>query len=304
MHSEQVAVLGSKDLRKEFAALSVYGRFPEEIQELLGDPETLLDPTLVRKVLSYTTLNSIICQILHSDPASDSMLRIVYPDRKDQPIPPERWLDILLSRSLSGQALRNRLDVCSKLLVKEYFRPVARGVDLGGGSGSYFFEAAKITKPLPEGLVHEVVDLDPEALSVARMRVQDSGLEKYLRTREVNFMFSKNFPAPQDRFDYAVLIGVLCGMDHETAVRCLKAARQHVKPCGRILAATLLQQAFDEDPTTFWLLCCIGGWQLRPKSEEEVISIFVEANWTIEKVFSERASQPGQYAIVLANNKE
>lgn len=303
MHSEQVAVLGSRDLKKEFEALSVYGRFPKEVGELLGDPETLLNQTLVQKVLSYTTFVSIICKILYSNPASDSMLRIVYPDRKDQPIPPERWLDILLSRSLSGQALRDRLDVCSKLLVQEFFRSGARGVDLGGGSGSYFFEAAKIIKPIPAGLVHEVVDLDPEALSEARMRVQDSGLEKYLLTREANFMSSKSFPASHNLFDYAVLIGVLCGMDHDTAVRCLIAARQHMKHGGRLLAATLLQQAFDEDPTTFWLLCCIGGWQLRPKSNHDVSSIFAEAGWTVTKVLSERASAKGQYAIVLAVNK-
>lgn len=299
-YSEKVAALGELDLRVNFTRLDVFHRFPEEVGVLLGDPETLRNETLKQSVLSYTTTVSLICYILHHNPASDSMLRIVYPDRNSQPIPPDRWLDLLLSRSFSGQALRDRLDLCSGLLAREYFRSNTRGVDLGGGSGSYFFEAARLGS-LPTGLLHVVIDLDPEALAAARWRVQSDGLALFFQTLEANFM--KNFPAADKLYDYAVLIGVLCGMDHETAVRCLVAARKYMKPGGKILAATLLQRAFDEDPVTFWLLCCIGGWQLRPKSDEEVLNVFAEAGWTVESVLSERASDPGQYAIIQAVNK-
>jgi len=287
--SPQVAILGHQQI--DFSDLEW---MPEDIRRMLGDPIGYEDP----RVLAWTTGNSLIARILHENPASDAMLRWVYPDRNGSPL--AQPLDRILSRSPSGQALRDRLDICSVWLAEHFVCPGSSVGDLGGGSASYAFPAYAYKGGAPPGHIWEVVDLDPEALAIAEQRARDLGFEEVVRMRRVNFMRSESVTV---QHDFAVLIGVLCGMDITTAVRCLEAAKRHLKPGGEILAATLLQRAFDEDPRTFRVLCNVGGWQLRPKQLEQVLDIFRIAGWDVQSVFSERAPYTpgsGQYAIVHA----
>lgn len=284
--SEQVQVLAR--LHVDFAGVDC---LPLDIRELLADPAMFLDP----RVLAYTTGHSVIARILHTNPASDAMLRIVYPDTNGHPL--TEGLDRFLSRGLSGQALRDRLVFCSKWLADHFVRDGARVVDLGGGSGSYAFESLKIKGQVPAGFRWDILDLDLEALAVARIRAERD-LASVVSVRQGNFMKDMSAPA-----DYAVMIGVLCGMDKATAATVLARTKAHLKPGGEIFAATLLQKAFDEDPRTFRILCNVGGWQLRPKALEQVVEVFTTAGWEIISIFSERSPHTagcGQYAIVHA----
>lgn len=283
--SRQVAALG-----EQFIDFSDVEFLPPDIRRLISDPATFGDPS----VLGYTASHSAIAQILHENPASDRMLRIVYPDTNGQPL--TEGLDQFLSRSLSGQALRDRLDFCSRWLSVHFVQPGKHLIDLGGGSGSYAFKALQIKKP-PDGFVWRVVDLDAEAIYYCRRQATAEKLGGIVQAVLGNLMSSNSVGLP---FDYAVLIGVLCGMDHDTAVNCLKRIRVHLKPCGELLAATLLTRAFKEDPKTFRVLCNVGGWQLRPKTLEEVKEIFRSADWQILEIASERPGNNGQYAIVHA----
>jgi len=262
---------------------------PEEIRELVSAPGKFADP----RVLAYTTSNSIIARILHQNPASDAMLRIVYPDGNGVPL--TEGLDRFLSRSLSGQALRDRLDFCAHWLAEHFVHDNVSVVDLGGGSGSYAFEALVRAGRIPTGFRWDVLDLDLEALAVAQTRANESHLGHAVNIRKGNFMKDVGPPA-----DYAVLIGVLCGMDKETATTVLMRAKEHLKSGGEMLAATLLMRAFREDPRTFRILCNVGGWQLRPKELSDVHKIFDDAGWQIISTMSERPGGDGQYAIIHA----
>jgi hypothetical protein len=96
------------------------------------------------------------------------------------------------------------------------------------------------------------------------------------------------------------LIGILCGMTEETAVDCLEKIKPHFKPGAEILAATLLVNSFEEDPAVFQVLCNILGWQLRPKTFDEVKAVFQTAGYQILSIFTERENGDGEYAIVHA----
>lgn len=290
--SEQVQALARLPI--DFAEVEC---LPPRIRDLIADPATFADPA----VLEYIVGHSTIARILHADPASDAMLRIVYPDYNGVPL--VRGLDKVLSRSLSGQALRDRLVVCSDWIAKKFVRPDARVIDLGGGSGSYAFVALRLWLKahgtLPQGFIWEVLDTDMEALNAARIRAIDTELNQSVVVQQGNFM-SESAVLPE-KADYAVLIGVLCGMDKDTAVSVLRRIKIHLKPGAEILAATLLQRAFDEDPRTFRVLCNVGGWQLRPKTLGQVIEVFQSAGWDIiGDIMSERPGGDGQYAIVHA----
>ncbi|HDQ22868.1 MAG TPA: hypothetical protein ENN28_02715 [Candidatus Uhrbacteria bacterium] len=288
--SEQVKELGKKQL--DFSNVSC---LPPRIQELLGDPFTLKDPKKFQEVLKYTTSKSEIARILHDNPASDAMLRIVYPDYNGHPL--TDGLDYFLSHSLSGQALRDRLQICSSWLAKNFLLPQKRVIDLGGGSGSYAFESLRIAGRVPNGFIWECLDLDPIAIQIGEDRAKSLGIQNSVIFRHGNFMSAKSI---QKLADFGVLIGVLCGMDKETSINCLERSKVHLKKCGEIFAATLLIQSFNEDPLTFRILCNIGGWQLRPKTIEDVKDIFKTAGFKIINIFSERPEGNGQYAIVHA----
>jgi len=296
--SKQVIELGERNLVQEFSTVTC---LPEEIRALIGDPQTFKDA----RVIAYTVGQSQICLILYKNPADDWMLRIVYYD--DPSNPKTTGLDFFLSQSLSGQALRDRLHICSTWLAREFVKRNKKIVDLGGGSGSYFFEMLKHIPVIPSGFHWHVIDLDEVATQAGLVKAQERKLQDYIDFSVSSFTRKNELPGnDEERADYAVLIGVLCGMDEKTAVNCLRSAREHVKDGGEILAATLLQSSFDEDPCTFRILCNVGGWQLRPKSKETVIKIFEDAGWKIRKVMSERPEDrqkfpgDGQYAIVHA----
>jgi hypothetical protein len=292
--SEQVLELGRR--RVDFEGVDL---LPQNIRECLADPTRFSDPS----VLEWTTGKSHIARILHTNPASDAMLRIVYPDVNGTPL--VRGLDRLLSRALSGQALRDRLVFCSDWIAKKFVHSDARVIDLGGGSGSYAFVALRLWREahgaLPQGFIWDVLDQDMEALNAGLTRAADTGLHQHVQVRQGNFM-AESAVLPE-KADYAVLIGVLCGMDKDTAVSVLKRVKIHLKPGAEILAATLLQRAFDEDPRTFRILCNVGGWQLRPKTLGQVIEVFQSSGWDIiGDIMSERDGGNGQYAIVHARS--
>jgi SAM-dependent methyltransferase len=284
LQSERVS-----QLAEQWIDFSEVECLPEEVRRYIGDPRLFS----LAGVLAYTTGHSKIAEILHQNPASDAMLRIVYPDTNGHPL--TEGLDKFLSRSLSGQALRDRLDFCSQWLADYFVKSGKLVVDLGGGSGSYAFEALRRSGQSPPRFRWDILDLDLEAVVVAQLVARGAGLESAVTARHGNFMKDVGPPA-----DYAVMIGVLCGMDKATAVAVLKRAKAHLKPGGELLAATLLMRAFREDPRTFRILCNVGGWQLRPKEPAEVQQIFEDAGWQILSTMSERPGGDGQYAIVHA----
>lgn len=283
--NEQVRVLGRQKI--DFSNVSC---LPLNIQKLIADPNTFSHPD----VLAYTISHSIIAKILHENPASDRMLQIVYPDSHNNPL--TKGLDYLLSQSLSGQALRDRLEVCSKWLAKNFIKSGKSIVDMGGGSGSYIFRALKDIN-VPQKFYWEVIDTDDEAVHICRQQAVEKGLNDSVSARKDNFLSNSSV---RKKFDYAVLIGILCGMTRKMTINCLQKIKIHLKPGAELLIATLSQQAFKEDPQTFRILCNVGGWQLRPKTVQEIIEMCKEAGWTVQEVMSERKKAPGQYVILHA----
>jgi len=257
------------------------------------------------KMVARLCAESEICRILHQWPASDAMLRLVYYHQVQKPV------DVWLSGGPSGQALRDRLRFCSQWLgqwlVHNRGRPKLV-MDPGGGHAPYGFGAIieaerrarrESWKVTARDLQWSVVDLDQITVEYGQEMARQKKLDQLVHFQKANFM-SRGFIHPQ--VDLVVLIGVLCGMTEEEAVKCLVRISDFVKPGGEILAATLRDTAFAEDPMTFRTLCNVIGWHLRPKTLSQVKRVFTKAGLQIKGIMSERAYGDGQYAIVHAIN--
>lgn len=296
--NEQIADLG----RQKVSFIDAKEVIPQEIRDLLsGDWKN-------RKVLSFLLEHSEVCRILRQNPASAEMLEIAY---YAQPIfeqnikPIDKWLH----DRLSGQALRDRLQVVSsffaELLQKEITlrgRPI-RIIDFGAGPAPYAIaslQKVQLNRSLSNLIFWKCVDLDQLALDIGLDRASRLKLD-CISFERANFLSRDSYPeSPNEQFDFGLLIGILCGMTCEEAVNCLRKIQPHFRNGGEIVAATLLKKSFEEDPQSFRIYCNVLGWQLRPKTIEEVQGIFSAAGWKIFDIGSERNGGDGQYAIVHA----
>ncbi|MFH1789690.1 MAG: hypothetical protein ABH832_01335 [bacterium] len=275
---------------------------PEEVRIAVGDPNLWHESK--QDLGRWFTSRSRICHILATNPASDEMLRIVYPYQHKL----KKSADDFFALSLSGQALRNRLEFCTRWMAENWLSNINGRkmvvVDLGGGSGSYgilSMQRARLDPALfGERFIWRCVDLDKAALGAGQGMAKAMQVSKAFRFDQHNFVKDDSRPASELLADYGVLIGVLCGMTPEEAVFCLERAKIHLKPKAELFAATLLTRAFEEDPCVFRVLSNVLNWHLRPKTELQVRDIFHRAGWKIQEVYSERDGGNGQYAIVHA----
>jgi hypothetical protein len=147
----------------------------------------------------------------------------------------------------------------------------------------------------------DCVELDKYALTLGEIRAREQELQHIVKFRQANFMSGGSYPTQENRrADFGLLIGILCGMTGETAVDCLRKIKPHFRPGAEILAATLLANSFEDDPAVFRVLCNLLGWELRPKTIDEVKAVFQTAGYRILSIFTERENGDGEYAIVHA----
>ena len=275
--------------------------FPKEIAYLLTT--SWGDIRIFRHLLEI----SEICRVLYDCPASFEMLEMVYFGKPVRPGVMSNGIDDWLSNSLSGQALRDRLEVISDFMSKiirvrlTNGRKKMRVLDLGSGPGPYAFKSIDKAGVSTSGLLWECLDLSRFALKIGEIRAMDSGLEDVVTFCEADFLSRASYPiVDENRFDFGLMIGILCGMTPEQAVTCLNKIVPFFRPCAELVVATLLEKSFEEDERVFRVLCNTLGWQLQPKSLDDVRSIFKVAGYEIKRIFSERRGGNGQYAIVHA----
>lgn len=265
---------------------------PKNIQQLLENDWENPD------CLDWLLCNSEVCRILRKDPASSMMLNFAYFGQFLNGAEPTRFDHWLRGRK-SADALRNRLDYVGRPVVEELWKlPSAKIVDFGSGPGEY---ARKAWLAMPgarafDDISWRCIELDELCNAYGRIK---SRLFPFKTSFELaNFMKPESYPVPEEAADLGLLIGVLCGMTPEQAVKLLIAIKPHFKPKGELIAATLLTKAFEEDPQSFRVYCNVLGWQLRPKTIEEVKEIFDQAGWLVENITSEHPTGDGQYAVV------
>ncbi len=269
---------------------------PAEIGELLGDPKRFGDI----RVLQFFLENSEISRILYKNPADFEMLERVYFGASIRTGQGNNGVDEWLSGSLPGQALRDRLRVTTDWLAKRLSYLLDQNgrqfrlVDFGSGPGPYALET--IRKMGHSDLHWDCVDIDRLALAIGAIRASATGLSNTVTFRNANFM--RVFPTEEDKGNFGLMIGILCGMRKEEAISCVQVTPQHLKPGSELLVATLLVKSFEEAPHVFRVLCNVMGWQLRPKTISEVEEVFSLSGMKILDLLQER--KDGEYAIVHA----
>ncbi len=291
MDNKKVEELGR--LKLDFSSVTC---LPTEIRQLLESDWK--NPA----VLDFFLEQSEVCRVLYKNPADFEMLEVAYFGKSLRGQVVSNGIDEWLRKSLSGQALRDRLKVVSAWmasLVQSQNGHKVTILDLGAGPGPYAFEALK---GLSLASIHwRCADIDKLALETGAKRARRLGLSDVVIFEQLDFLSSKGYPTDEcQKADFALMIGILCGMSPEQAVGALQKIRPHFRSGAEIMAATLLDKAFQEDPLAFRIFCNVLGWQLRPKSLLEVKEVFSAAGYRIKQVFSERDDGKGQYAIVHA----
>jgi hypothetical protein len=275
--------------------------FPERIRQLLESDWT--NP----EVLEFLLAASEICRILVKSPADFEMLELVYFGCSPRGNVASNGVDKWLAASLSGQALRDRLRVVSAWTAEHVMAALKEGqhftvLDLGAGPAPYAFETLQGIAPQAlKDLKWKCVDIDAFALAEGAKRARQQGLDGVLEFKRMDFLSLRNAPDSDDtKADFGLLVGILCGMTPEEAVSCLIKIKPFFRSGAELIVPTLLNRAFEEDARVFRVLCNVLGWQLKPKSLDEVREVFVSADYHVNSIFSERADGNGQYAIVHA----
>lgn len=289
--SKQVSDLGKMEV--SFDGIQI---IPKEIRGLLSTQWD--NPT----VLDFFLKSSEICRILFKNPADFEMLEIAYFGKSLRGN--IDGFDTWLMSGSSGQALRNRLMKVSALAA-DWIKTRIDGdmvnvLDFGAGPGPYAIETMKRLTNYDHSLLWTCIDTDRLALAFGEERVRKHGIQS-IKFRNANFMSRDSYPTNQnDAAVFGLMVGILCGMTCEEACNCLKKVIPHFRNGGEIMAATLLRKSFEEDPQTFRVLSNVIGWQLRPKTQEEIEEIFKLAGYKVLNVYSERENNDGHYAIVHA----
>ena len=246
------------------------------------------------EIIDRLLIDSRVCRIVANNPASFEMLEFAYFGEftnGDEATPIDKWLN----KRPAADALRNRIETVSFMASKELWDASMVVADFGSGPGRYA-ESVRAMSDFVAFRLWRCIDLDAYAIAIGRNSLAQ--YDSRLKFERANFCAPESFPAEEDKADLGLLIGVLCGMTEEQSVRLLQAIKPHFKSGGKLIAATLKVDAFEQDPESFRIYCNVLGWPLRPKTLDEVKSIFEAAKWEVESITSENGKRPGQYAVV------
>lgn len=88
-----------------------------------------------------------------------------------------------------------------------------------------------------------------------------------------------------EKFDIALLIGVLCPLENDICIRYLKIIKKLLKKDGCLIASNASKTMLREDPFTIFLMEWLANWKLVYKDEYEVKDIFEKAGYVWKEYF-------------------
>lgn len=197
-------------------------------------------------------------------------------------------IDNYFLQAKAGKAVKARLIAIEKVLpqVIEEYRNKASNIligNLGSGPGrdvidilSYRYRYARNIKA-----IH--IDKDRKALERGRIMARNKGVSHLVEFVEADFLRYK----VTEKFDIVLLIGILCPLEKETCVSCLRIIKRLLKNDSCLIVSNASKRMQKEDPFTCYIMEWTSDWKLVYKDENEVEQIYREAGYTWKGYFTD-----------------
>lgn len=216
-----------------------------------------------------------IPKVLMQDPGTFKMLEQIYLKQAGGPI------DQYFIKSLSGQALRQRLDAVINYGVSYLTKIIplqkeVRIVNYGSGTAR---DTIGIMTTLRENripidkVIVDCIDINEEALTKASSLIEAAGLAANFNLIQDSLLGVKYKKA----VDLGLMVGILCGLPFKDCVAILSKVKKHLR--GILIASNVLTTMVDRDLVMAYFLRDIIGWLLVYKSPAELQKIFEAAGY-------------------------
>ncbi|MFH0923186.1 MAG: methyltransferase domain-containing protein [Candidatus Falkowbacteria bacterium] len=221
--------------------------------------------------------SGFIPRVLIKNPATFEMLERVYLKNG------ESELDNYFINSLSGQALRDRLDAVInhgvinilQLTAQDNFKIVNCGCGTSRDLVAIMSHLRDQNIQLENIINVDCVDVDVDALAVARELVMQENLTKNFNLINKNFL-SLNY---YHNVKMAFVIGVLCSLPHNRCVALLKKLKKYFAKDCIVVVSNVSTTMREQDPDMAYSLKEIIGWNLVYKTIDELKCILKAAGY-------------------------
>ena len=243
-----------------------------------------VDPEIEEMAYEHFIDNSVICAAGAANNGSSMVTEFLYTGI-DNPSPIDRYL----ISSMSGRAIGARRvaieEYVYKLLTTSSAKKIVIG-NLGSGPGRDLSNILlRLTSNNPNRPKIKAVNIDKDSMALRRGKTiaKRKQVDHLLKFVKANFLRHK----PSEKFDIALLVGVLCPLSTEDSIRSLKLVKDSLKKNGLIIASASSQKMLKEDPFTSFLMEWIANWRLIYKNQHDLEEIFSKAGYRWNGFFSD-----------------
>ena len=235
-------------------------------------------------VIDYFQNNSEIIPTLTANPGTYTMLERMY---HVQPVKGEIDNYFLMSVA-GGQALKNRYDIVNNYAVALVSKILevqdeCLMVDIGSGPGRNGIDVSKRNLEFPSRLKIECIEIDKDAIDKGEELIEKSQLRNISFVRQSMVRLNGRY---ENKVDFGLNIGVVCGLPYKDRVRLLKNHLSWFRPGGKLIVAGLTERMAQNDLLCAYILRETTGWCLQFRPEGELKQAALEAGWKIVRNFS------------------
>lgn len=257
----------------------------ERLKEFLVKKYQGLEVSLEMEELAYNYFvnHSVITAATVANPGSSMTTEYLY-DGLTSPLP----IDSYFLQAKAGRAVKARLRAIEKELpriVEKYLNKNGEVLigNLGSGPGRDVIDTLYRYKDL--GNVKAVyIDKDLKSLERGQRIATNKGTSHLIEFVPGDFLHYK----PTQKFDVALMIGILCPLAGETCTKYLKIVKRLLKPGGCLIVSNASTKMSQDDPFTRFIMEWTANWKLVYKTEEEVRLIFEENGYLWQGSFTDQ----------------
>ena len=260
-------ILGKENLRVKEFLINNYKGLP-------------VSPEMEEAAYKYSITHSAIFAATTSNPGTSVLTEFLY---EGIPSPPP--LDNYFLQSKAGKAVKARLIAIEEKLPKiiEEYRSKGDVLigNLGSGPGRDVIDTFSLYYRNISNVKAIHIEKNITALKKGKRMAVIKGVDHLIDFVEGNFLKYK----PVEKFDIALLIGILCSLKNEICINILKRIKKMLKKDSCLIVSNASKKMQKEDPFTCHIMEWGPNWKLVFKDEEELKQIYEKAGYTWKGYF-------------------
>ncbi len=244
-----------------------------------------VSPETEERFYNYFISHSVFSAATVANPATSVITELLYKGAEELNLLSP--IDQYFLNSKAGRSIKARLEAIEEELHKiiEEYRQKGGEVligNLGSGPGRDVIDvfASHYRNVSYVKAIH--IDKDRFALEKGKRMAKIKRVNHLINFIEGNFLKYK----PAEKFDIALLIGILCPLEFEICITVLKKIKQFLKKDGCLIASNVSKKMLKEDPFTCHLMR-LGNWRMIFKDEDELKQIFKKAGYEWKRCFTD-----------------